>query len=151
MKTFTRVRSIANVMRVLAVAWMLGGVLCFIPYSWGNLFLAWFGMEPIPQSLFMTYCLCGAGFLGVGIGAVIWAVATDVVKYRPIVITIVTLHLIGAPMFFSMDLIIGMPLSWRIMDLVTLLMMGGIPLAFCLWPAKKSPNKSRGRVKSAAE
>jgi hypothetical protein len=126
-------------MRVLAVAWILSGVLCFLPDSWSNSFLAWFGMEQIPQALFMTYCLRGTGFLGMGIGAVIWVVATDVVRYRPIVITIIALHLIGAPMFYSMDVIIGMPLPWRIMDLVTLLMMGGIPLAFCLWPAKKSP------------
>lgn len=140
MKTFTRVRSIANVMRVLAVAWILSGVLCFLPYSWGNSFLAWFGMEQMPQALFMMYVLRGAGLLGVGIGVVIWVVATDVVRYRPIVIAIIALHLIGAPVFYLMDVIIGMPLSWRIMDFVSLLMMGVLPLAFCLWPAKKSPN-----------
>jgi hypothetical protein len=66
-------------MRVLAVVWILSGVLCFLPYSWLNSFLAWFGMEQIPQTLFMTYCLRGAGLLGVGIGVVIWVVATDTV------------------------------------------------------------------------
>ena len=149
MKTFTRVRSIANVMRVLAVAWILSGVLCFFPYTWSNAFLAWFGMEQMPRALFMIYVLRGAGLLGVGIGVVIWVVATDVVRYRPLVIAIIAFHLIGAPVFYSMDAIIGMPLSWRIMDFVSLLMMGGLPLAFCLWPAKKSPNIAPGPFERA--
>jgi hypothetical protein len=56
------------------------------------------------------------------------------------VIAIIALRLIAAPVFYSMEAIIGMPLSWRIMDFVSALMMGGIPLAFCLWPAKRLPN-----------
>ncbi len=74
---------------------------------------------------------------------VIWVVATDVVRYRPMVIAIIVLHLIGGPVFYLMDVIIGMPLSWRIMDFVSFSMMGVLPLAFCLWPAKKSPNTAR--------
>jgi ABC-type uncharacterized transport system permease subunit len=56
------------------------------------------------------------------------------------VIAIIALHLIAAPGFYWMDTIIGMTLSWRIMDFVSFLVSGVLPLAFCLWPAKKSPN-----------
>jgi hypothetical protein len=140
MKTFTRVRSIANTLRVLAVAWILSGICCFFPDSWDNAFLALFGVEPVPQGIPMIFVLRWAGVGCVWIGIMIWVVATDVVRYRPIVIAIIALHLIAAPVAYFMELVIGMPLSWRIMDSVSLLVLGVIPLVFCLWPAKESPN-----------
>jgi hypothetical protein len=140
MKTFTRIRSIANALRVLAVAWILSGVCCFFPDSWDNAFLARFGVEPVPQGLPMIFVLRWAGLGCVGIGVVIWVVAMDVVRYRPVVIAIIALHLIAAVVSYFMELIIGMPLSWRIMDSASLLVLGVLPLAFCLWPAKNLPH-----------
>ena len=140
MKTFIRVRSIANVMRVLAALWILSGVCCFFPDSWDNSFLARFGVEPVPQALPMIYVLRCAGFLCLGIAVVIWVVAMDIVRYQPVVIAIIALHWIAALVFYLMEVIIGMPLWWRIIDCGGLLVMGILPLMFCLWPAKKSPN-----------
>ena len=51
MKTFTRVRSIANVMRVLSIAWILSGVCCFFSDRWIDSFLASFGVEQMPHAL----------------------------------------------------------------------------------------------------
>jgi hypothetical protein len=102
MKTFTRVRSIANALRILAVAWILSGVCCFFPEKWIDSFLAWFGVAQMPQALPMIYVLRGVGWVCVGMGIVIWIVATDVVRYRPIVIAIIALHLIAAPVFYWM-------------------------------------------------
>jgi hypothetical protein len=139
MKTFTRFRSIANILRVLAVAWILSGVCCFFPDSWIDSFLAWFGVEQMPHALPMIYVLRGAGWVCVGTGVVIWIVATDIIRYRPMVIAIITLHLIAAPVFYWMDAIIGMPRRWCMMDFVCFLAAGSGPLAFCLWPAKTLP------------
>jgi hypothetical protein len=100
-------------------------------------------MEQVPQALLMSYVLRGAGLLQVAMGIVIWAVASDVVRYRPIVIAIIAVHLLAAPAFYLMDATIGMPGWWCLMDFTCGILAGGIPLIFCLWPAKTSPNKKR--------
>jgi len=98
-------------------------------------------MEQVPQALLMSYVLRGAGLLQVAMGIVIWAVASDVVRYRPIVITIIVVHLVAAPAFYLMDATIGMPRWWCLMDFMCGVLSGGIPLIFCLWPAKASPKR----------
>jgi hypothetical protein len=137
MKTFTRVRSIANVMRIIAIAWILSGFCCFFPDRWIDSFLAWFSVEQMPHALPMIYTLRGAGWACVGIGMVIWVVATDIIRYLPIMIAIIALHLIAAPVFFLTDAIIGMPRWWCMMDFGCFFGGGIVPLVFCLWP---SPN-----------
>jgi len=62
-----------------------------------NSFLGWFGAELMPRSIFMSYVLRGAGLIIGGVGVVIWITATDVVRYRPVVIAITLLHLVAAP------------------------------------------------------
>ena len=93
-------------------------------------------MAQVPHALLMSYVLRGAGRLQVAMGIVIWAVASDVVRYRPIVITIIVVHLAAAPAFYLMDAVIGMPGWWCLMDFTCGILSGGIPLIFCLWPAK---------------
>jgi len=75
------------------------------------------------------------------VSVVIWIAATDIVRYRPIVIAIIVLHLIAAPVFYVVDSIVGMPLWWRVMDFGCFFIAGGVPLAFWLWPSNASPNK----------
>ena len=144
MNTFTRVRSIADILRIIAIVWMLSGVCCFVPDRWVDSFLAWFGVEQMPRALPMIYVLRAAGCLCFGIGAVIWAVATDIVRYRLIVITIVAVHLIAAPAFYLMDAMIGLPRGWCIMDFTCFFLGGAVPLAVSLWPAKTSANPQGG-------
>ena len=140
MRTFTRVRAIANLLRFLAICWILSGVVFCLPKTWIDSFLVWVGMAQVPHALLMSYVLRGAGLLQVAMGIVIWAVASDVVRYRPIVITIIVVHLAAAPAFYLMDAVIGMPGWWCLMDFTCGILSGGIPLIFCLWPAKASPN-----------
>lgn len=139
MGVFTRVRAIGNLLRFLAICWVLSGLAFCLPLTWINSFLGQVGMDPVPVALLMNYVLRGAGLMQVALGALIWVVATDVVRYRPIVVTIIAVHLAAAPTFFLMDSMIGMPFWWRVMDLMCGVLSGGIPLIFCLWPAGASP------------
>ena len=139
MKKFARVRYIARTLQVLAIGWIFSGVFCFIPDSWMNTFLGWFGAEQMPPAIFMSYVLRGAGLIIAGVGVVIWIAATDIVRYRPIVVAIIALHLIAAPVFYVMDAIIGMPLWWRVMDFSCFFVAGGVPLAYYLCPSSDEP------------
>ena len=139
MTTATRVRRIARTLKVIAIGWIFSCFFCFIPDGWMNTFLGWFGAEPMPHAIFMRYCLWGAGLIIGGVGVVIWVAATDLVRYRPIVIAIIALHLIAAPVFYVMDTIVGMPPWWRVMDFGCFFVAGIVPFAFYLWPSSDEP------------
>jgi len=139
MAAFTRVRSIANLLRLAAISVILSGVTFFLPETWIDSFLVWCGLGQMPHAALMRYVLRGAGFLQVAGGVAIWVIAGDVVRYRPIVITVLANFLVGAPAFYLIDAIVGLPRWWCIMDFACCFLAGGVPLAFCLWPSKTSP------------
>jgi hypothetical protein len=72
----------------------------------------------------------------IALGALVWIIARDVVRYRPLVIALIVIQLIGAPVLCLIDVTSGMPRWWCIMDFTSCLLGGGIllPLIF-----KKSP------------
>jgi hypothetical protein len=139
MRTFTRVSSIAALLRIVAIFLILDGGVFFLPERWINSFLTSFVLEPMPRAVFLSYLLQAAGYLQIAIGALIWVIATDVVRYRPLVITTITIFLVGAPVFYLMDARIGLPDWWCVMDFISAFLCGAFPLAFCLWPAKTPP------------
>lgn len=139
----------ARTLQVLALGWVFSCFFCFIPDSWMNIFLGWFRAGPMPHAIFMSYCLRGSGLIIGGVGVVIWIAATDIVRYRPIVIAIIALHLIAAPIFYLFDAIVGMPFWWRVMDFGCFLAGGGVLLVFWFWPSKPSPNTGEPTAPSA--
>jgi len=140
MKTFTRVRTIAFLLRAVAIFLFCDGGGLFLPESWGNSCLVWCGLEPMPHATLMRYFLLMSGYLQIAIGVLVWIVAADVVRYRPLVIATIAIFLVGAPAFYLIDAIVGLPRWWCIMDFTCCLLCGGVPLVFCIWPAKTSPN-----------
>jgi hypothetical protein len=142
MNAIVRERYLARTLQVLAIGWIFSGFFCFIPDRWMNIILGWFGAEPMPHAVFMRYCLDGGGLIIGGVGVVIWIAASDLVRYRPIVMAIIVLHLIAAPVFYMMDTIVGMPLGWRVMDFGSFLAGGGALLAIWLWPSKPSSDSA---------
>jgi hypothetical protein len=139
MKAFTRVRSIANALRVLAVFVFLNGLSILLPpETWIDSGLVWSGLGHMPNMVLFLYLLRGAGFVLVSFGVLIWVIASNVVRYKPVVITIIAIFLVGVPVSYLIDSIVGLPRWWCIMDSAICLLGGGIPLAFALWSS--SPN-----------
>ena len=139
MKTFTRVRSIACAFRVLALFIAINGVSVLLPWAWVDSVLVWCGLGHQPDAVVLHYLLRGTGFLLLVFGSLIWVVASDVVRYQPIVITIIAIFLIGAPVSYLIDAIVGLPRWWCILDFSICLLAGGIPLALYLWPSSNDP------------
>ena len=136
MKTFTRVGAIANLLRIVAIFLILDGGAFFLPERWINSVLAWCVLEPMPHATLMRYILLAAGYLQIAMGAWIWVIASDVVRYRPLVVTTIAIFIGGAPFFYVMDAIVGMPRWWCFMDFISCFLCGAIPLIFCLWPVR---------------
>src|SRR5437899_5608933 len=96
----------------------------------------------MPHAVLMRYFLYGAGHLQIGIGLVIWFIARDVVRYQPVVVATLVVFLIAAPAFYLTDAVAGLPWYWCLVDFACCFLAGGVPLLFCLWPPKRSPNNT---------
>lgn len=139
MKTFTRVRTIAFLLRVVAISAILSGVTFYFPERDIDSFLVWCGLPEMPHAVLMRYVLLGAGHLQVAIGVVVWFMARDPVRYQPIIIIMLVVFLVAAPAFYLTDAIAGLPWYWSLLDFSCCFLAGGIPLAFCL---RQSSNES---------
>ena len=109
MNAFTRVRTIAFLLRVVAISAILSGVTFYFPERDIDSFLVWCGLPEMPHAVLMRYVLRGAGHLQVGIGAAIWFLARDPLRYQPVVIAVLVVFLIAAPAFYLTDAIAGLP------------------------------------------
>ena len=79
-KAFTRVRAIANLLRLAAISVYSSGVTFLLPVASIDSFLVWCGLEQVPHVRLMRYVLFAAGLLQVGIGVVVWVIARHVVR-----------------------------------------------------------------------
>lgn len=142
MKPFTRIRTIAFLLRVIAVSAISSGITFYFPEGWIDSFLAWCGLPEMPHAGIMRYVLRGAGHLQVGIGVVVWFMARDVVRYKSLIVAMLVVFLIAAPAFCLTDAIAGLPWYWCLLDFGCCFFAGGVPLLFSFWPVKQSPHKS---------
>jgi len=134
------IRSTANFLRFVAIVQMLTLGIVFVPEGWLAEWHAWLGLGPMPDAAFLRYVVRGASYCQAAIGLLLWVMATDVVRYRPLVITTGAIYLVGGPAFYFIDAVAGLPRWWCLMDGVSCLLIGGVLLALCLWP---SPNASQ--------
>jgi hypothetical protein len=133
----TSARATANFLRLLAILQILTGAIVFMPVAWIAAWHAWLGLGPLPDDAVLRYVIRGAAYAQGAIGVLLWIMATDVVRYRPLVIATAAIYLVGAPAFYSIDTIAGMPRFWCIFDSVSCLLSGAILLVLCLGSAPK--------------
>jgi hypothetical protein len=141
MKPIASPRFVALSLRLLAAFIALNSITVFLPESWIDSVLVWCGVGHVPDAILFRYLLRGTGVLLLALAALIWMLASDVVRYQPLVVTICLIFLIGAPVSWLIDAVVGLPLWWCILDTTICVVGGGIPLLFCFWPTKGSPNQ----------
>jgi hypothetical protein len=130
-------RATAITLRIIALSQVAAFVVAFMPDAWIASLHTWLGLGQMPNSVFLRYIVRGAAWSQGAFGVLFWAMASDVVRYRPLVITVAALYLIASPTFYFVDSAVGLPLAWCLWDCLCCLFAGGILLLFCLWP---SPN-----------
>lgn len=107
----------------------LGAV--FAPdYALGK--LQWLlGMGRLPDSALLRYLGAGGSFVYIVTGILMWVMAGDVVRYRPMIVLSAWIMLAAAPIYAYINLHTGMPLWWMAMDVVACLVLGTVLLWAC--------------------
>jgi hypothetical protein len=107
------------------LAWLLrvaGGfeILAFfavvMPRSWMEVTHAWLGMGEMSSGPLVMFMIRQASFTYGMHGVSLWVLASDVVRFRALVILNGIAYLLAGPIFFLIDWTAGMPWWWTVAD-----------------------------------
>ena len=133
------VRTTANFLRFVAIVQILTFAVIFMPSTWIGAWHYWVGLGVMSDTPVFRYVLRGASYVHGAIGILLWVMATDIVRYRPLVLTTALVYLIGGPAYYLIDSIAGIPGSWCIFDSAFCFLVGGAMLALCVWSSSETP------------
>ncbi|MGQ0763379.1 MAG: hypothetical protein ACT4OT_15390 [Acidobacteriota bacterium] len=107
------------------LAWLLrvaGGfeILAFfaviMPRSWMEVSHAWLGMGEMASGPLLMFMIRQASYTYGMHGVSLWVLASDVVRFRALVILNGVAYLLAGPIFFWIDYTTGMPWWWTVAD-----------------------------------
>lgn len=127
----TPIRLTAIFLRIIAIVQMLTFAVVLMPVAWIASWHAWLGMGVMPDDPVLRYVIRGAAFVQGALGVLGWVIATDVVRYRPLIITLAAICLFAAPAYYFIDAMAGMPHFWCLFDFAYCGVAGGV-LTLCL-------------------
>ena len=123
----------------LAVLQILTAGIVIVPLAWLDGWHVWLGLGAMPQDAVLRYVLRAAGYVQGGIGVLLWIMATDVVRYRPLIVAVGAIYLIGSPVFYFIETQAQMPFFWIMLDCVSTFVVGAGLLVLC----RRSPTAVR--------
>lgn len=119
-------------LRLLAILQLLTGLLTAVPLTWLDAWHRWLGLHALPDSPVLRYALRGGALVQGAIGVLIWIIASDVIRYRPLAIATGAIYLASGPAFYLIDTRAGMPSFWCWLDTGSCLMTGAVVLTLSL-------------------
>src|SRR4051812_16413467 len=122
----------ATFLRFLASLQMLTAGVTIMPLEWIAAWHAWVGLGVMSHDPMLRYVVRGGGFVQGGIGVLLWIMAGDVTRYRPLILATAGIYLIAGPAFYLIESIAHMPRFWCVLDSASCLAVGAILLALCL-------------------
>ena len=87
-----------------------------MPRSWMETSHAWLGMGAMPDGALLMFMIRQASYAYGMHGVSLWILASDVVRFRPLIVFNGYAFLLAGPIFFLIDYLTGMPLWWTIFD-----------------------------------
>lgn len=124
-------RALAVCLRILAVLQILTAGIAIIPLAWIEAWHVWAGLGAMSHDPMLLYVVRGGAFVQGAIGVLIWIMATDTVRYRPLIVASATIYFVGGPAFYLIDSVARMPRFWCLLDSVSCLLTGGVLLVLC--------------------
>ena len=106
-KLFLRLAGAFEILAFIAVV---------MPRSWMEISHEWVGLGEMPTGPVLMFLIRQASYTYGMHGISLWILATDVNRFRPLVIFNGIAYLLAVPVFVAIDYSAGMPLWWTIAD-----------------------------------
>lgn len=87
-----------------------------MPRSWMEVSHSWLGLGEMPGGPIIMFMIRQASYAYGMHGVSLWVLASDVVRFRALVLLNGIAYLLAAPVFFWIDFTSGMPWFWTVGD-----------------------------------
>ena len=112
-------------MRLEGSTEILAFVAVVMPRAWMETGHAWLGLGEMPDGPIIMFMIRQASYAYGMHGVSMWILASDVNRFRPIILFNGISFLLAAPVFFLIDYYSGMPWFWTISDSLACGLFGG--------------------------
>ena len=109
-------RILTWLLRLMGSVEILAFFAVFMPRSWMEVSHTWLGMGEMVSGPLIMFMIRQASFTYGMHGISLWVLASDVVRFRTLVILNGIAYLLAGPVFFLIDYLSGMPWWWTLFD-----------------------------------
>ena len=127
-----RKRLLTWLLRIVGAIELLAFVAVVMPRSWMEISHEWLGMGVMPEGPLVMFMIRQASYAYGMHGISMFVIASNVVRFRPLVILNGVSFLLAAPVFFLIDYTSGVPFWWTINDTLACGVFGIALLALSL-------------------
>lgn len=124
-----RQRLLVWLLRLSGAIEILAFISVVMPRSWMEISHEWLGMGTMPEGALLMFMIRQSSYAYGMHGVTLWILASDVGRFRPLIVFNGVAFLLAAPVFFLIDYTTGIPLWWTIFDSLA---CGSIGVAFLL-------------------
>lgn len=123
-----RKQALRWLLRLIGLIEALAFLAVVMPRSWMEVSHAWLGLGQMPEGSVLMVLIRQASYTYGIHGISLWVIASDLKRFRPIVLLNGLSFLLAGPVFFIIDYTAGMPWWWLAVDGPSLALMGAAML-----------------------
>jgi len=97
-----------------------------MPRAWMNDIHASMGLGDLPPGPVVEYLARTVSFIYGGHGVLLWLLATDLVRYRPLIVFTGVAYVVTAVAFLAINVATRMPIYWTLIEPAACLVVGGM-------------------------
>ena len=112
-------------LRLAGATEILAFISVVMPRSWMEVSHAWLGLGEMPDGPIIMFMIRQASYVYGMHGISLWVLASNVERFRPLIILNGISFLLAAPVFFAIDYTAAMPLWWTVADTLGCAFFGG--------------------------
>ena len=112
-----RQRMSAFLLRLAGSVELLAFLAVVMPRSWMEIAHTWLGLGEMPNGAIIMFMIRQASYTYGMHGVSLWVIASNVERFRLLIIFNAISFLIAAPVFFLIDQTSGMPFWWSLGDI----------------------------------
>lgn len=132
-------RLLSWLLRITGSTEILAFFAVVMPRSWMEVSHAWLGLGEMPSGPIIMFMIRQASYVYGMHGISLWVLASDVDRFRPLVILNGVSFLLAGLVFFVIDYTSGIPLWWTAIDTVACAFFG----AAVLWLSRRGPGNGK--------
>jgi hypothetical protein len=129
---------VAWLLRLAGAVELLAFVAVVMPQSWMEISHAWLGLGEMPAVPVLMFMIRQASYTYGIHGISLFVLASNVERFRPLIILNGIAFLLAGPVFFLIDYTSGLPWWWAVVDSLSCLFFG----AALLWLSREKQSYS---------